>query len=98
MGRKSCHLRLIKQSQRNWVLLVCAALFLAIGLWLSITVRYLSWDEPWILQVATRMQSGETLYRDIWCIATPLRVYLTLGMTKLLGAEVWVIKLSGVCA
>ena len=94
MGWQSCHLRLSKQSQRNWAPLAGAALFLAIGLWLSITVRYLSWDEPWILQVVMRMQAGETLYRDIWYMATPLGVYLTLGMTKLLGIEVWVIKLS----
>jgi len=40
MGWQSCHLRLSKQSQRNWAPLAGAALFLAIGLWLSITVRY----------------------------------------------------------
>jgi hypothetical protein len=93
---------LIRRFRENRALIACAAFFMVLGFWLSLTARYLSRDEPWILQVVSRMQSGEILYRDVFYGATPLGAYLTLGMTRLLGADLWVIKfatvLSCLCA
>lgn len=77
----------------DWVLLACSALYLAGGLWLRITNPFVSADDAWLLQIVSRMQAGETLYRDIFCGVTPLGIYLARGMTQLLGAELWVITL-----
>lgn len=78
----------------NWQTLAGWALFVAASGWLSVTNVGFNQDEAWSLQVVWRMQTGATLYRDIFCGVLPLAFYLTLGLTKLLGAEVLVIKLS----
>ncbi|MBI1762630.1 MAG: glycosyltransferase family 39 protein [Acidobacteria bacterium] len=78
----------------NWRAAVGLLLFIGVGLWFSITADGVGNDEAWSLQVVWRMQTGETLYRDIFCGVLPLAFYLTLALTKLLGAEILVIKLS----
>lgn len=78
----------------NWRGAAGLLLFMLASLLLSITMSGVGSDEAWSLQVVWRMQTGETLYRDIFCGVLPLSFYLTLALTKLLGAEVLIIKLS----
>jgi hypothetical protein len=49
-------------------------------------------DESWFLQVIDRVQSGDTLYRDVYFNTTPLSVYVALGLTSLFGTELLVIR------
>lgn len=49
-------------------------------------------DETLFVQIALRMLSGETLYRDIFLSTTPLSAYLTLAFVGTLGAEVLVVR------
>jgi hypothetical protein len=44
-------------------------------------------DKSWFLQVVQRVTSGEVLYRDVWCLVTPLSVYLTAAITAPFGNE-----------
>lgn len=55
-------------------------------------------DEAWFLQVVARTNDGEVLYRDVFFGATPLAVYVTGAVTRLLGPEMLVVKAVAVAA
>lgn len=50
------------------------------------------WDEVWIVQVLSRLQSGETLYKDIFYSVPPLSLYLALPFVKIIGVELLTVK------
>lgn len=49
-------------------------------------------DEAWFLQVVARTNGGEVLYRDVFFGSTPLGVYLSGAVTRVLGTEMLVLK------
>jgi hypothetical protein len=65
------------------------AALLAIG-------RLDQWDEMWFLQVATRLASGDVLYRDVFFGAGPISPYIGSLIVSLAGPEALPVKLAGV--
>lgn len=61
--------------------------------WFTIvTEGFAAPDESWFLQVVARLQSGDTLYRDVYFNATPLSVYVTLGLTSIFPPELTLVR------
>ncbi len=56
----------------------------------AVAAGFASPDEAWFLQVVRRVQSGETLYRDVWFGVTPLSIHLTRALASVFGTEVLV--------
>jgi hypothetical protein len=70
-----------------WGLLLWSA-----GFALSLTSPYITGDEGWFLQVASRLSNGEVLYREVFYGVTPLAAYLAALAVKIFGPELAVIK------
>jgi hypothetical protein len=49
-------------------------------------------DEAWFLQVVDRVLRGETLYRDVFFLSTPLAVQLTVAAAHVFGSGILVEK------
>jgi 4-amino-4-deoxy-L-arabinose transferase-like glycosyltransferase len=49
-------------------------------------------DEAWLLQVVSRVGSGDHLYRDVFFGVPPLSVWLGVAATKVFGLDVGVLK------
>ena len=74
---------------------LCVAAIAAL-IWFTIVAEgFAAPDESWFLQVVARLQSGETLYRDVYFNATPLSVYVTLGLTSIFSTELAVDRRRG---
>jgi hypothetical protein len=67
-----------------------AALF-AVSLVISAAAGF-SLDETWFLQVVTRVVHGETLYRDVFFLSTPLSVQATALAARIFGTGLIVEK------
>lgn len=67
-------------------------LLLGWGLLISATHDFGLADEVWFLRVAQRVAAGERLYGDVFFGATPLSIYLSAPLVRLLGVELLVIK------
>jgi hypothetical protein len=76
-----------RRQRRWWLRAATGLLFAALAFFLSCLGGIDESDESWFMQVTQRVASGETLYRDVYFNATPLPVYLTVGVVKLLGNE-----------
>ncbi len=49
-------------------------------------------DEAWFLWVLTRMARGETLYRDVYFVSTPVPAWLGLAAVRLFGSHILVTR------
>lgn len=49
-------------------------------------------DEGWALQVAHRFATGEVPYRDFYFPATPVAIWLSGGIVRLVASEFWVLR------
>jgi hypothetical protein len=49
-------------------------------------------DETWTLQVLQRISTGDVLYRDVFFGSTPLSGYVSAAATRVLGAEILVLR------
>ena len=55
-------------------------------------------DEAWFLWVLTRMSHGETLYRDVYFVSTPLPAWVGLAAVRLFGSQILVTRaLTALC-
>ena len=73
--------------------LLVGAPILAFTWFAVVSQGFAATDESWFLQVVARVQSGETLYRDVYFNATPLSVYVSLGLAAVLGTELIAVRL-----
>jgi len=69
-----------------------AAAAAAFGLALTASNGFNRYDEPWFLQVLSRMSQGEVLYRDIFFGTTPLSAWIGWLAVKLSGVEILAVK------
>jgi hypothetical protein len=72
--------------------LLSGAAIVAFSWFTVVTEGFAAPDESWFLQVVARVQSGETLYRDVYFNATPLSVYLTLALTSIFPTELLLVR------
>ena len=49
-------------------------------------------DEAWFLWVLTRMSRGETLYRDVYFVSTPIPAWIGLAAVRLFGSQILVTR------
>jgi len=71
---------------------VVGGLVFALALAFAITWGWDPSDESWILHVADRVASGESLYRDVYLHVTPLSAYVLVVLIKLFGTQMLVLK------
>src|SRR5262245_35860677 len=50
-------------------------------------------DETWMLWVGHRVANGETLYRDVYFVTTPLAAWLTALVSAVIGSHLVVLRL-----
>lgn len=62
------------------------------GLGISVAQDFGMEDESWFLRVCQRVLEGDVLYRDIFYGTTPLAVYLSSFVIRLVGIEIVVVK------
>lgn len=58
--------------------------------------RLNTWDEAWLLHVATRLSAGDALYRDVFYGTTPLAAYIAAFLASTFGPELLVLKAAGI--
>jgi Dolichyl-phosphate-mannose-protein mannosyltransferase len=49
-------------------------------------------DEAWFLWVLTRVSRGETLYRDVYFVSTPIPAWIGLATVRLFGSQILVTR------
>ena len=49
-------------------------------------------DEAWFLWVLTRVSRGETLYRDVYFVSTPIPAWIGLAAVRLVGSQILVTR------
>lgn len=78
-------------------LLAALALFaVTFGLFLGRPVGHA--DEAWFLWVLTRVARGETLYRDVYFVSTPLPAWLGVAAVRVFGSQILVTRaLATIC-
>jgi hypothetical protein len=59
----------------------------------STTHGFVGWDGTWVLQVVSRLHAGDVLYRDVFFGVPPLAVGMASAATRLLGLELFVLRL-----
>lgn len=64
----------------------------ALALAFAITWGWDASDESWLLHVANRVATGESLYRDVYLHVTPLSAYVLVLLIKIFGAQIMVLK------
>lgn len=72
--------------------LAVGALVFLLSLTFAITWGWDPSDESWLLHVADRVASGESLYRDVYLHVTPLSAYVLVLLIKLFGTQMLVLK------
>ncbi|WP_026370877.1 glycosyltransferase family 39 protein [Kallotenue papyrolyticum] len=82
----------IRAGHRAWWQTLGGLLLLGWGLLISAAHDFGLADEIWFLRVAQRVAAGERLYGDVFFGATPLSIYLSAPLVRLLGVELLVIK------
>jgi hypothetical protein len=71
---------------------VCGAAIAAFAWFTVVAQGFAAPDESWFLQVVARLQSGDTLYRDVYFNVTPLSMYVTLALTSVFPIELAVVR------
>ena len=71
---------------------IVGGLVFALALAFAITWGWDPSDESWLLHVADRVASGESLYRDVYLHVTPLSAYVLVLLIKLFGTQMLVLK------
>ena len=67
--------------------------FAALAAWICLhPAADLLRDDVWMMRVADRILSGETLYRDVSFGVTPLSVYAMTGLGRFLGVELLAVR------
>ena len=72
--------------------LVVGGLVFVLALAFAVTWGWDAADESWLLHVANRVATGESLYRDVYLHVTPLSAYLLVLLIKIFGAQIMVLK------
>ncbi len=76
---------------RSWTTLAGVALFaITFGLLVGRPVGHA--DEAWFLWVLTRMAHGETLYRDVYFVSTPVPAWVGLAAVRVFGSQILVTR------
>lgn len=70
------------------------ATVLSVALLRSLTDGFDLHDESWFLQVVSRVRAGDVLYREVFFGATPLSVYLTAAVSRIVGVEIVAVKIA----
>ena len=72
---------------------LAGAAAIAAVIWITVVAEgFAAPDESWFLQVVARIQTGQTLYRDVHFNVTPLSVYVTLGLTSIFPTELLLVR------
>ncbi|MBI4854375.1 MAG: glycosyltransferase family 39 protein [Acidobacteria bacterium] len=79
----------------NFYWFVIGFVIFILSFFANIASGYNPADEAWFLQVLSRINSGEILYKDISYGVTPLALYITAIFTYIFGIELLVIKILG---
>jgi len=79
---------------------VAAAAVAGVAALVMTTHGFVGWDGTWVLQVVSRLRAGDVLYRDVFCGVPPLAFAVAAAATRLLGLELFVLRLlvAGVLA
>ena len=78
-------------ARRSPAVLAGAALFaVTFGLLVGRPVGHA--DEAWFLWVLTRVSSGQTLYRDVYFVSTPLPAWLGVAAVRVFGSQILVTR------
>jgi len=55
-------------------------------------------DDAWFLQLATRVASGDVLYREVYAPVNPLSVWVSAAAVRLFGSTIWVLNAINLAA
>jgi Dolichyl-phosphate-mannose-protein mannosyltransferase len=82
--------RLVRRLRSRTTLAGVALFAMTFGLLVGRPVGHA--DEAWFLWVLTRMSHGETLYRDVYFVSTPVPAWVGLAAVRLFGSQILVTR------
>jgi hypothetical protein len=97
VGNFGARARRATQSRRVVVGLVVVLLFVAV-LALDLGSPLNRTDETWLWWITHRVLAGDVLYRDVYCVTTPLAVWSTVAAAAVAGPQLVVLRVIVVAA